>query len=133
MSRGPWFFQLVVRLPGIHRVRPRDTLPLSALAHHLHLFDTERGPMAVVLVGAMIVAAIDTVWAGQVAPAAHGLKVSDYRQASPPVHLEKGLELGRFRLGSTAIVLFGPDMMDWRQELATGAMVRMGERLGSLR
>lgn len=97
------------------------------------LFDTEAGPMAVVLVGAMIVAAIDTVWAGQVAPAAHGPKISDYRQASPEIQLQKGLELGRFRLGSTAIVLFGPGRIAWRPELGAGTAVRMGEVLGSLR
>jgi phosphatidylserine decarboxylase len=96
------------------------------------IFDTAAGPMAVVLVGAMIVAAIDTVWAGQVAPAPHGLQVSNYRQASPLVHLEKGLELGRFRLGSTAIVLFGPDMMAWQDDYSAGSTVRMGEQLGTL-
>jgi len=96
------------------------------------IFDTAAGPMAVVLVGAMIVAAIDTVWAGQVAPAPHGLQVSNYRQASPPVHLQKGLELGRFRLGSTAIVLFGPDMMAWQDDYSAGSTVRMGEQLGTL-
>lgn len=96
------------------------------------IFDTAEGPMAVVLVGAMIVAAIETVWAGQVAPAPHGLQISDYRQARPPVHLEKGLELGRFRLGSTAIVLFGPDMVAWHDAYVAGSSVRMGEQLGTL-
>ena len=67
------------------------------------LFDTPAGPMAVVLVGAMIVAAIETVWAGKVAPSAQGLQVSDYRNATPPIQLHKGDELGRFLLGSTAI------------------------------
>lgn len=97
------------------------------------IFDTEAGPMAVVLVGAMIVAAIDTVWAGQVAPSAQGLTVSDYRGATPRIRLEKGGELGRFRLGSTAIVLFGPGMVDWRADLASGSAVRMGELLGTVR
>lgn len=96
------------------------------------IFDTAQGPMAVVLVGAMIVAAIDTVWAGQVAPAPHGLQISDYRRASPPVHLGKGLELGRFRLGSTAIVLFGPGMVVWQEGFAAGSAVCMGEQLGTL-
>jgi phosphatidylserine decarboxylase len=96
------------------------------------LFETAQGPMAVVLVGALIVAAIDTVWAGQIAPAGHGLLHTNYRTASPPIHLQKGAELGRFRLGSTAIVLFGPDMLEWEAELAGGSAVRLGEQLGSL-
>lgn len=95
------------------------------------LFDTEAGPMAVVLVGAMIVAAIDTVWAGQVAPSSQGLQISDYSAAMPRVQLEKGAELGRFRLGSTAIVLFGAGMVAWRADLAAGSAVQMGELLGT--
>jgi phosphatidylserine decarboxylase len=95
------------------------------------LFDTPQGPMAVVMVGAMIVAGIETVWAGQVAPSANGLSVNDYRQAAPPVHLEKGLEMGRFKLGSTAIVLFGPNMMAW-DELSNGQSLRMGQKIGQL-
>lgn len=97
------------------------------------LFDTPSGPMAVVLVGAMIVAAIETVWAGRVAPAAHGLLVTDYRNATPSIQLNKGDELGRFLLGSTAIVLFGPGMAAWRTDLLAGAPVRMGEQIGTLR
>ncbi len=96
------------------------------------LFDTEAGPMAVVLVGAMIVAAIDTVWAGQVAPSTGGLQVSEYRDTSPRIRLEKGGELGRFQLGSTAIVLFGPGKVAWRGDLAAGSAVRMGEQMGIL-
>lgn len=96
------------------------------------LFDTETGPMAVVLVGAMIVGSIETVWAGQVAPAPHGMQVNDYRREAPEVHLEKGLELGRFRLGSTVIVLFGPGMASWNDDVGAGTPVRMGQQLGML-
>ncbi|MCL7461116.1 archaetidylserine decarboxylase [Pseudomonas sp. NW5] len=93
------------------------------------LFDTERGPMAVVLVGAMIVASIETVWAGLVTPPKRTLKTFNYG-VSEPIHLEKGAELGRFKLGSTAIVLFGPDQVRWAEELAAGSAVRMGQALG---
>jgi phosphatidylserine decarboxylase len=96
------------------------------------LFDTAAGPMAVVLVGAMIVAGIETVWAGQIAPSARGLQVTDYRNAAPPIQLQRGDELGRFLLGSTAIVLFGPGMAAWRADLASGSAVRMGEQVGTL-
>lgn len=96
------------------------------------MFDTEAGPMAVVLVGAMIVAGIETVWGGHVCPTADSLKVSDYRNAEPPVRLEKGAELGRFKLGSTVILLFGPGAMQWHAELSPGSAVRMGEQMGTL-
>ena len=97
------------------------------------IFDTAHGPMAVVLVGAMIVAGIETVWAGQVAPASHGMKVTRYNDpASTPVFLAKGMELGRFMLGSTAIVLFGPGMIELNSELTAGSFVRLGQQVGTL-
>ncbi|TWC41335.1 phosphatidylserine decarboxylase [Pseudomonas sp. SJZ079] len=96
------------------------------------LFDTERGPMAVVLVGAMIVASIETVWAGLVTPPKRALKTFRYDEAArAPISLEKGAELGRFKLGSTAIVLFGPNQVRWAEELAANSSVQMGQRLGS--
>ncbi len=54
------------------------------------LFDTERGPMAVVLVGAMIVASVETVWAGLVTPPKRELKTFSYDEAArAPIHTEK--------------------------------------------
>lgn len=98
------------------------------------LFDTERGPMAVVLVGAMIVASIETVWAGLVTPPKRHLKTFKYDEAArAPIHLEKGAELGRFKLGSTAIVLFGPEQVQWAEEFAANSPVQMGQRLASPR
>ena len=98
------------------------------------LFDTERGPMAVVLVGAMIVASIETVWAGLVTPPKRMLKTFSYDEAArAPIVLDKGAELGRFKLGSTAIVLFGPEQVKWAEELAANSPVQMGQRLGAAR
>jgi phosphatidylserine decarboxylase len=96
------------------------------------LFDTERGPMAVVLVGAMIVASIETVWAGLVTPPKRTLKTFRYDEAArKPITLEKGAELGRFKLGSTAIVLFGPDQVQWNDALAANSPVQMGQLLAT--
>jgi phosphatidylserine decarboxylase len=98
------------------------------------LFDTERGPMAVVLVGAMIVASIETVWAGLVTPPKRTLKTFNYDEAArAPITLDKGAEMGRFKLGSTAIVLFGPDQVQWADTLTTNSPVQMGQRLGDPR
>lgn len=94
------------------------------------IFDTERGPMAVVLVGAMIVASIETVWAGLITPPKRELKTFHYAPSAQPIRLEKGAELGRFKLGSTAIVLFGPEQVSWAQNLSAGSSVQMGQALG---
>ena len=94
------------------------------------LFDTEHGPMAVVLVGAMVVASIETVWAGLITPPLRTLRSYDYSQAArQPITLEKGAELGRFKLGSTAIVLFGPDHVTWNTELQAESAVQVGQNI----
>ncbi len=88
------------------------------------LFDTELGRMAVVLVGAMIVAGIETVVTGKVKPTGR-LELNHH-----DVVLEKGDELGRFYLGSTAIVLFEKDKMAWESQFKANSVVVMGEKLG---
>ena len=99
------------------------------------LFQTELGPMAVILVGAMIVAGIDTVWSGQVCPAPGNgsIRSLDYGAQAPAVELAKGAELGRFRLGSTAIVLFGHGVMDLDPSLEATSPIAMGQMLGQVK
>lgn len=96
------------------------------------IFDTDIGPMAVVLVGAMIVAGIETVWSGQVAPQPKTPQLTRYQSLPEPVVLKRGDELGRFWLGSTAIVLFGAEKVDWLQGWQAGRATRMGEAMGQL-
>ncbi|HVK99343.1 MAG TPA: archaetidylserine decarboxylase [Dongiaceae bacterium] len=94
------------------------------------IFDTDVGPMAVILVGAMIVASVETVWAGLVTPPKRQLKVTDYSQPQQ-IRLERGDEMGRFKLGSTAVVLFGPGVVKWSETVREGAPTRMGEQIGT--
>jgi phosphatidylserine decarboxylase len=96
------------------------------------LFDSDAGPLAMVLVGAMIVAGIETPWAGQVAPANHGASTNDYQHQQPAIQLGKGEEMGRFKLGSTVIVLVGPGAVSWQDDLQENSEVRMGEALGTI-
>ena len=86
--------------------------------------------MAVILVGATFVGSMDTVWAGTVTPAHRRAIVWD--QAPPePVVLERGAEMGRFNMGSTVILLFARDRVQWSDVLRPSQAVRMGERIGS--
>lgn len=98
------------------------------------LFDTEVGPMAVILVGAMIVAGIDTVWAGEVCPTTgkREIQETDYTNQAPAVELPLGGELGRFRLGSTAIVLFPHGTIKFESSLEATSSVAMGQLLGQV-
>ena len=93
------------------------------------IFDTEFGPMAMILVGAMIVAGIETVWGGQVAPPQNkGWRV-DHQTPAEPVILQKGEEMGRFKLGSTVVLLFGKDAIEWSESLKAEDPVRLGQAI----
>jgi phosphatidylserine decarboxylase len=96
------------------------------------LFETPHGPMAMILVGAIFVSSIETVWAGAVTPVQERVSRWNYTpDASPrPIKLSKGEEMGRFNMGSTVILLFGKDRAEWLEGLAPGAPVRMGEAIG---
>lgn len=96
----------------------------------ISIFDTEAGPVAVVLVGAMIVASIETVWAGEVAPRNKHISVFDY-VAKDPVTLDRGEEMGRFKLGSTAILLLPKDSTEWLSHIQPEQPVCMGEALAN--
>ena len=93
-------------------------------------FETERGPMAMILVGAMVVAGIETVWSGQVAPPPRNPMTVDYVNLPEPVELAQGDEMGRFMLGSTVILLFPEGVMSFDERYVAGALTRMGELLG---
>lgn len=95
------------------------------------IFDTEYGPMAMVLVGAMIVAGIETVWAGQVAPQQNKSWRISHQKPPEPVILEKGAEMGRFKLGSTVVLLFGKDAIEWSDQLKAETPVQLGQAISS--
>ncbi|MDX1458419.1 MAG: archaetidylserine decarboxylase [Marinobacter sp.] len=95
------------------------------------IFDTEFGPMAMVLVGAMIVGSVETTWAGVVAPGTGKVSTTRYEHLRSPIEFEKGQEMGRFRLGSTVIMLMPKGAVSWNQKLGAGKTVRMGQAFGS--
>lgn len=94
------------------------------------IFDTELGPMAMVMVGAMIVAGIETVWQGKVAPLPRKpLILDDFTDRKTAITLARGDEMGRFHLGSTVVLLFGPDAIEWQQSLMANSPLQLGQRL----
>ena len=93
----------------------------------LTLFDTAFGQFALVLVGALNVGSMATVWAGDITPAARRVIA---KVPAPPTMLEKGAELGRFNMGSTVILLFEPNRARWLSEVHAGSTVRLGQPLG---
>lgn len=90
------------------------------------LFDTAYGKAAVVMVGAMIVAGIETVATGKIS------RTDDIQEADHDMSFKKGDELGRFYLGSTAIVVLPKAAKtDWQDTIQHGSIVQMGQLLGS--
>lgn len=95
------------------------------------LFATEAGAMALVLVGAIFVSSIETVWHGVVTPPSAGsVQCWHYRDDAP--NLTIGQEMGRFNMGSTIIVLFGKERIEWRDGLVAGQPVIMGQQIGNV-
>ncbi len=93
------------------------------------MFETEYGPMAMVLVGAMIVAGIETVWSGQVCPLPKKAQVQDYTQGD--IRLEKGAEMGRFKLGSTVVLCFPENAVSFLEDIKAESPLVMGQALGA--
>ena len=91
-------------------------------------FTTALGPMAVILVGAIFVGSMETVWHGEVRGVRGEPTRWDYRGAERQ-GFETGAEIGRFNMGSTVITLLPKDTARWRPELGPGTHVRMGEAL----
>ena len=94
-------------------------------------FDTEFGPMAVVMVGALLVSGVETVWSGiEIPPYGGPVTVKDYRGSG--LVLERFAEMARFNYGSTAIVLLPKGVAELSPELRAQSPVRLGQRLATL-
>ncbi|MDQ7017236.1 MAG: archaetidylserine decarboxylase [Gammaproteobacteria bacterium] len=93
------------------------------------LFETAHGPLAMVLVGAMNVSAIDTVWQQKITPSkGKGIRRWDYSEEQA-ITLKQGAEMGRFNMGST-VILVASAGAQWSEHLQAGEPVRMGELIG---
>ena len=95
------------------------------------IFETAVGPMAVIMVGAIFVGSIETVWAGEITPPkGKNISTTDYKSSDSPIILQRGQEMGRFNMGSTVILLFGEKQMNWIDGLTPGQTMKMGQCIG---
>ncbi len=90
------------------------------------IFETERGPLAVIMVGAALVGSIGTVWDGTVVRRS-GIEVKDYTDRD--LHYQRGDEIGHFKFGSTVITLFPKSLGDLDDSLVSGYVIKMGQKL----
>ncbi len=96
-------------------------------------FSTEAGPMAVILVGAIFVSSMETVWAGTITPPrGKNLRQWSY-DTQDPISFERAEEMGRFNMGSTVILLFSENSVQWNDDLMCGKKVQFGEKIGEIK
>jgi phosphatidylserine decarboxylase len=124
----------VIHVPGrLFSVNPATVHNVPALFARnervVCFFETPVGPMAFVLVGAIFVASIETVWQGEITPPTHH-KIRSWDHTTNPVNLKQGEEMGRFNMGSTVIMLFAKDAMKWLEEHNETDPVQMGQLIG---
>lgn len=98
------------------------------------IFDTEHGALAMVLVGATIVASIETTWAGTITPPA-GKDIFRWQYPATGIDaitFKKGDEMGRFKLGSTVVSAFSPNMVEFAPNAGPETVTRLGEHYANL-
>ena len=102
----------------------------------VNLFETEAGPMAMIMVGALNVAGMETVWAGNIPDKVNWeIKKWDYRNHSVEKNIElaHGEEMGRFNMGSTVILLYANNRIEWNKSISAECPVQMGQQLAAIR
>jgi len=90
------------------------------------IFETQIGPMAIILVGAMLIGTIQTVWASDLT--ARKIVVQQHSN----IILERGAELGQFNMGSTVIVLFPKNKINWVENLRDETRLQMGQLIATI-
>lgn len=127
----------MIHVPGeLFSVNPTTVENVPALFARnervICLFDTDAGPMAMVLVGAIFVGSIETVWHGEVTPPTTK-QIRNWLYDDEEKSFIKGEEMGRFNMGSTVILLHTENKMEWTKELGAEQVVRLGEAIGTIK
>jgi phosphatidylserine decarboxylase len=126
----------MVHVPGrLFSVNPPTTRAVDRLFARnervAFILDTVAGRIAYVMVGALFVSSVETVWAGEVTPPA-GREVRRWSYRAGQHRFRKGQEIARFNMGSTVVLLTEPGRVAWDPVLQPDAPLRMGQRIGTL-
>ena len=130
----------MIHVPGrLFSVAPYATRVIPRLyaknERVISVFDTEHGITAVVMVGAVNVSAIETVWHGLVSPSSQAISYHRYGEdakANPVIELDKGEEMGRFNIGSTVVLLINNENLSWNPLHRPGSLVKVGCEMASI-
>ncbi|MCH8977193.1 MAG: phosphatidylserine decarboxylase [Proteobacteria bacterium] len=97
----------------------------------INIFHTDIGPMAMIMVGALFVGSMETVWAGQITPDKNRIINNVQYSDDEAVRLQQGQEMGRFNMGSTVILIFTKDTMRWASGMVADKNIVMGESIAN--
>ncbi len=121
-------------IPGkLFSVNPRTARTVPKLFARnervVTVFDTEQGPIVMVLVGAIFVGSMETVWSGKITPP-YGKNIQhwDY-EGEQAITLQKGEEMGRFNMGSTVVMLLPLESKLFKTELSAGTAIQLGQAM----
>jgi phosphatidylserine decarboxylase len=96
------------------------------------VFEGKQGTFVMVLVGATIVGSMATVWHGMVNPP-RAPEMCEWTYQDKKIVLKKGEEMGRFLLGSTVVMLFQKDTLQFNSAWEPAGAVRLGETMANSR
>ncbi len=125
----------MVHVPGaLYSVNPATARGIPGLFARnervVCVFESAHGPFVLTLVGATIVGSMATTWHGVVNPTRPG-SVRDWRYDDTRIELVQGQEMGRFLLGSTVVLLFPRNALQFNPSWAPAKAVRLGEAMST--
>jgi len=120
-------------VPGkLFSVNPRTARAVPRLFSRnervVTVFDTSQGSIVMVLVGAIFVGSMETVWAGKITPP-YTKEIKDWDYTGKNIVLEKGQEMGRFNMGSTVVLLLPKSMSSFKSKITAESIIKLGEAM----
>jgi phosphatidylserine decarboxylase len=120
-------------IPGrLFSVNPRTARAVPALFARnervVTVFETAQGPLVMVLVGAIFVGSMETVWAGKITPP-YTKDIKNWHYDAENIQLEKGQEMGRFNMGSTVVLLLPKTMTSFKSDILAEDLIKLGEAM----
>ena len=131
--------QSMIYVPGkLYSVSPAMTEAVDNLFARnervINIFDSDIGFMALIMVGAIFVGSMETVWAGEITPATNrSTTTKHYQDNNSLTQISKGEEAGRFNMGSSVILLFEKDKLQWINDLKPDHPVTLGEKIAEIK
>jgi phosphatidylserine decarboxylase len=120
-------------IPGkLFSVNPRTARAVPKLFARnervVTVFESEQGAFVMVLVGAIFVGSMETVWAGKITPP-YTKEIKNWEYNSENITLEKGEEMGRFNMGSTVLLLLPKSMQPFKSDIDSESLIKLGEAM----